>query len=174
MTLEEAIIYIIRKEGIHVLAHRRFLYFLQDLRSIESSAIRKIILTMIDDGYSQELINTLPKDNIELQISKTANRLSYKEGFKDELAHSVLSNFLNAFNKTIFSTSVTEEDLKYAVKDEFGAKYSPDWKRLFSVPNSTDVYRIKDGTLALDDGLTQVVNSLEESKDDFAEINSKW
>ena len=34
----------------------------------------------------------------------------------------------------VWSTEVTEEDLKEAVEDEFGVKYSRDWKRLFIAP----------------------------------------
>ena len=34
----------------------------------------------------------------------------------------------------VWSTEVTEEDLKEAVEDEFGVKYSRDWKRLLIAP----------------------------------------
>ena len=34
----------------------------------------------------------------------------------------------------VWSTEVTDEDLEYAVKDEFGVKYSKDWKRLLKAP----------------------------------------
>lgn len=48
------------------------------------------------------------------------------------------------------STEVTDEDLANAVEDEFGAKYSSDWKRLLKGPN-INYYEIKDGTKVICD-----------------------
>lgn len=46
----------------------------------------------------------------------------------------------------VWSTEVTEEDLKNAVEDEFGVKYSKDWKRVLKSPTDLDgVYSIKKG-----------------------------
>ena len=46
----------------------------------------------------------------------------------------------------VWSTEVTEEDLKNAVEDEYGVKYSKDWKRLLRADNDLDgVYSIKKG-----------------------------
>lgn len=46
--------------------------------------------------------------------------------------------------KEVWSTEVTEEDLKNAVEDEYGVKYSKDWKRLLKAPTDLDgVYSIR-------------------------------
>lgn len=46
----------------------------------------------------------------------------------------------------VWSTEVTEEDLKNAVEDEYGVKYSKDWKRLLRAPKNLDgVYSIRKG-----------------------------
>ena len=46
----------------------------------------------------------------------------------------------------VWSTEVTEEDLKNAVEDEFGVKYSKDWKRVLKSPTDLDgVYSIRKG-----------------------------
>ena len=46
----------------------------------------------------------------------------------------------------VWSTEVTDEDLKNAVEDEYGVKYSKDWKRLLRADNDLDgVYSIKKG-----------------------------
>ena len=46
----------------------------------------------------------------------------------------------------VWSTEVTDEDLKNAVEDEYGVKYSKDWKRLLKADNDLDgVYSIKKG-----------------------------
>ena len=48
--------------------------------------------------------------------------------------------------KEVWSTEVTEEDLKNAVEDEFGVKYSKDWKRVLKAPTYLDeVYYIRKG-----------------------------
>ena len=48
--------------------------------------------------------------------------------------------------KEVWSTEVTEEDLKNAVEDEFGVKYSKDWKRVLKSPTDLDgVYSIRKG-----------------------------
>ena len=48
--------------------------------------------------------------------------------------------------KEVWSTEVTKEDLKNAVEDEFGVKYSKDWKRLLKAPTDLDgVYSIRKG-----------------------------
>ena len=46
----------------------------------------------------------------------------------------------------VWSTEVTEEDLKNAVEDEFGVKYSKDWKRLLKAPEKIKgEYHIREG-----------------------------
>jgi serine/threonine protein kinase len=46
----------------------------------------------------------------------------------------------------VWSTVVTEEDLENAVEDEFGVKYSKDWKRLLKAPQSlSGKYSIRKG-----------------------------
>ena len=48
--------------------------------------------------------------------------------------------------KEVWSTEVTKEDLKNAVEDEFGVKYSKDWKRLLEAPSRlTGRYSIRKG-----------------------------
>ena len=49
-------------------------------------------------------------------------------------------------DKEVWSTEVTEEDLKNAVEDEFGVKYSKDWKRLLKAPiGLKGKYSIREG-----------------------------
>ena len=48
--------------------------------------------------------------------------------------------------KEVWSTEVTEEDLKNAIEDEYGVKYSKDWKRVLKAPTYLDgVYSIRKG-----------------------------
>ena len=53
----------------------------------------------------------------------------------------------------VLSTKVTNKDLKNAVEDEFGVKYSKDEKRLLRAPFKLDgKYTIKKGTMVICDG----------------------
>lgn len=52
----------------------------------------------------------------------------------------------------VWSTEVTKEDLENAVKDEFGVKYSKDWKRLLWAPMSlSGKYSIRKGVKVIGD-----------------------
>ncbi len=53
----------------------------------------------------------------------------------------------------VWSTEVTDEDLKNAVEDEFGVKYSKDWKRLLKAPMSlSGKYSIRKGVKVIGNG----------------------
>ena len=52
----------------------------------------------------------------------------------------------------VWSTKVTDEDLNNAVQDEFGVKYSKDWKRLLEAPESlSGKYSIRKGVKVIGD-----------------------
>ena len=52
----------------------------------------------------------------------------------------------------VWSTEVTKEDLKNAVVDEFGVKYSKDWKRLLKAPYKIEgEYHIREGVKVIGD-----------------------
>lgn len=52
----------------------------------------------------------------------------------------------------MWSTEVTDEDLENAVEDEFGVKYSKDWKRLLRAPESlSGKYSIRKGVKVIGD-----------------------
>ena len=52
-----------------------------------------------------------------------------------------------------WSTKVTKEDFENAVEDEFGVKYSKDWKRLLRAPKSSSGNNLTKKTLARIEGL---------------------
>lgn len=88
-----------------------------------------------------------------LDLSKSKTLTSLQGLLADEEARTLMSMFLLASAKKdlsmcsfrlfdvqkpkeeeVWSTEVTYEDLENAVEDEFGAKYSKDWKRLLEAP----------------------------------------
>ena len=102
-------------------------------------------------------------DYLDLSNSKTFTAL--QNLLADEEAITLMSMFLLARAKKnlsmcsfrlfgvqkpkeeeVWSTEVTDEDLKNAVEDEFGVKYSKDWKRLLKAPTGLKgEYSIREG-----------------------------
>ena len=108
--------------------------------------------SLLDEyGASDRLLFSVA-DYLDLSKSKTMTAL---QGLlADEETKTLLSMFLLASAKKnlsmcsfrlfgvekpkeeeVWSTKVTDEDLANAVEDEFGVKYSKDWKRLLKAPN---------------------------------------
>ena len=63
----------------------------------------------------------------------------------------------------VWSTKVTDEDLENAVEDEFGVKYSKDWKRLLKAPEDEELegeYSIIEGVKVIGDNAFSECESL--------------
>ena len=106
-----------------------------------------------------------------LDLSKSETFTALQGLLADEEAITLMSMFLLASAKKnlsmcsfrlfdvqkpkeeeVWSTEVTDEDLKNAVEDEFGVKYSKDWKRLLKAPrNLKGKYSIKEGVKVIGD-----------------------
>ena len=100
-----------------------------------------------------------------LDLSKSNTFTALQGLLADEEARTLISMFLLASAKKdlsmcsfrlfdvqkpkeeeVWSTEVTKEDLENAVEDEFGVKYSKDWKRLLKAPESlSGKYSIRKG-----------------------------
>ena len=106
-----------------------------------------------------------------LDLSKSNTFTALQGLLADEEARTLLSMFLLASAKKdlsmcsfrlfglqkpkeeeVWSTEVTDENLKNAVEDEFGVKYSKDWKRLLKAPESlSGKYSIRKGVKVIGD-----------------------
>ena len=99
-----------------------------------------------------------------LDLSKSKTFAALQGLLADEEAITLMSMFLLARAKKnlsmcsfrlfgvqkpkeeVWSTEVTDDDLRNAVEDEFGVKYSKDWKRLLKAPESlSGKYTIRKG-----------------------------
>ena len=119
--------------------------------------------SLLDEYGASDRLLFSAADYIDLSKSKTMTAL---QGLLvDEETKTLLSMFLLASarknlsmcsfrlfgvekpkEEEVWSTEVTEEDRKNAVKDEFGVKYSKDWKRLFGTTwNLRGKYSIRKG-----------------------------
>lgn len=115
-----------------------------------------------------------------LDLSKSNTFTALQGLLADEEARTLLSMFLLASaqknlsmcsfrlfdvqkpkEEEVWSTEVTVEDLKNAVEDEFGVKYSKDWKRLLWAPYEIKgEYHIREGVKVIGDCAFMLCNSL--------------
>ena len=126
--------------------------------------------SLLDEYGASDRLLFSAADYLDLSKSKTMTAL---QGLlSDEKIKTLMSMFLLAsakkdlsmcsfrlFNmqkpkeEEVWSTEVTDEDLENAVKDEFGVKYSKDWKRLLRKPKSLrGKYSIRKGVKVIGNG----------------------
>ena len=134
--------------------------------------------SLLDEYGASDRLLFSAADYIDLSKSQTFTAL---QGLlADEEAKTLLSMFLLASAKKnlsmcsfrlfgvekpkeeeVWSTKVTVEDRKNAVEDEFGVKYSKDWKRLLEAPRSlSGKYSIRKGVKVIGNGAFALCNSL--------------
>ena len=146
--------------------------------TIDDFALASIALSLKAISLNPSLLQTYgasdrllfsAADYIDLSKSKTFTAL---QGLlADEEAKTLMSMFLLASAKKdlsmcsfrlfgvqkpkeeeVWSTVVTNDDLKNAVEDEFGVKYSKDWKRLLKAPSELKgMYSIRKGVKVIGD-----------------------
>ena len=115
-----------------------------------------------------------------LDLSKSNTFTALQGLLADEEARTLMSMFLLASAKKdlsmcsfrlfgvekpkeeeVWSTEVTDEDLEDAVEDEFGVKYSKDWKRLLKAPESlSGKYTIRKGVKVIGNSAFWLCSSL--------------
>ena len=100
MTLEKALSYTIDNEGIEIFSEARLKNYLNDLQAYDTPAVKRIISTMIDEGYMSKIQVSLSNGDYELQFNDLANRLVQVEGFQSDLVKYVMDCLLYAVNKT--------------------------------------------------------------------------
>ena len=115
-----------------------------------------------------------------LDLSKSKTMTALQGLLADEEARTLLSMFLLASAKKelsmcsfrlfgiekpkeeeVWSTEVTKEDLENAVEDEFGVKYSKDWKKLLDAPHGLKgEYSIRKGVKVIGNSAFWLCSSL--------------
>ena len=133
--------------------------------------------SLLDEYGASDRLLFSAADYLDLSKSKTMTAL---QGLlADEETKTLLSMFLLASAKKnlsmcsfrlfgvekpkeeVWSTEVTDEDLENAVEDEFGVKYSKDWKRLLKAPSELKgKYSIRKGVKVIGDLAFKWCNSL--------------
>lgn len=102
MTLEQAISYAIEHEGIDVITEPRFVNYLNDLQALSTPAIKRIISTIVSEGFLKKVLPFLKTsgNGYEIQFIDLQSRLVTNEGFQEDLVKYVLDCFLYSVHKT--------------------------------------------------------------------------
>ena len=112
-------------------ASDRLLFSATDYLDLSKSKIFAALQGLLADVETRTLLSMFLLASAQKDLSMCSFRLFGLQEPKD---------------KEVWSTEVTEEDLKNAVEDEYGVKYSKDWKRLLRAPKNLDgMYSIRKG-----------------------------
>ncbi len=112
-------------------ASDRLLFSATDYLDLSKSKIFTALQSLLADVEARTLLSMFLLASAQKDLSMCSFRLFGLQKPKE---------------KEVWSTEVTEEDLKNAVEDEYGVKYSKDWKRLLKAPTNIDgVYSIRKG-----------------------------
>ena len=111
----------------------RLLFSADDYRDLSKSKVMAALQELMSDEEFTTLLSMFLLANAKKNLAMCSFKLFV--GKKPETKIEVLS------------TEVTEEDLKNAVTDKYGVKYSRDGRRLLKAPDSLDgSYKIKENT----------------------------
>ena len=112
-------------------ASDRLLFSATDYLDLSKSKIFAALQSLLADVEARTLLSMFLLASAQKDLSMCSFRLFGLQKPKD---------------KEVWSTEVTEEDLKNAIEDEFGVKYSKDWKRLLKAPiGLKGKYSIREG-----------------------------
>ena len=117
----------------------RLLFSADDYRDLSKSKAMNALLEQMNDEEVSTLLSMFLLANAKKNLAMCSFRLFVGKKPKDKIE--------------VLSTEVTEEDLKNAVTDEYGVKYSKDGKKLLRVTQALyETYSVKENTQVICDG----------------------
>ena len=127
-------------------ASDRLLFSATDYLDLSKSKIFAALQGLLADVEARTLLSMFLLASTQKDLSMCSFRLFGLQKPKDEEA---------------WSTEVTKEDIENAVEDEYGVKYSKDWKRLLEAPIGLDgVYSIRKGVKVIANNAFRFCKSL--------------
>lgn len=128
----------------------RLLFSATDYLNLSTSKAFAALQGLLADEEMQTLLSMFLLANAKKNLSMCSFRLFSVQKPKEE---------------ELWSTIVTKEDLENAVEDEFGVKYSKDWKRLLKAPKGLR------GEYAIREGVKAIGNKAFKSCEDLKGVN---
>lgn len=117
----------------------RLLFSADDYRDLSKSKAMNALLEQMNDEEVSTLLSMFLLANAKKNLAMCSFRLFVGKKPEDKIE--------------VLSTEVTEEDLKNAVTDEYGVKYSKDGKKLLRVTQALyETYSVKENTQVICDG----------------------
>ena len=127
-------------------ASDRLLFSATDYLDLSKSKIFAALQSLLADVEARTLLSMFLLASAQKDLSMCSFRLFGLQKPKE---------------KEVWSTEVTDEDLKNAVEDEYGVKYSKDWKRVLKSPTDLDgVYSIRKGVKVIANNAFRFCKSL--------------
>ena len=128
-------------------ASDRLLFSAADYLDLSKSNTFTALQGLLADEETKTLLSMFLLASAQKNLSMCSFRLFGVEKPKEEEEQKPKEKEVQKPNEEeMWSTEVTDEDLENAVEDEFGVKYSKDWKRLLKAPVLFEgKYSIRDG-----------------------------
>ena len=124
----------------------RLLFSATDYLNLSTSKAFAALQSLLADEEMQTLLSMFLLANAKKDLSMCSFRLFSVQKPKEE---------------EVWSTEVTKEDFENAVEDEFGVRYSKDWKRLLKAPYKIEgEYHIREGVKVIGDRAFLLCKSL--------------
>ena len=143
-------------------ASDRLLFSAADYLDLSKSNTFTALQGLLADEEARTLMSMFLLASAQKNLSMCSFRLFGVQKPKDEdVQKPKVKEVQKPKNEEVWSTEVTKEDLKNAVEDEFGVKYSKDWKRLLWAPKEIEgEYHIREGVRVIGDEAFWGCNSL--------------
>ena len=128
-------------------ASDRLLFSAADFLDLSTSNTFTALQSMLADDEARTLMSMFLLASAKKDLSMCSFRLfGVQKPKEEEVQKPKVKEVQKPKDEEVWSTEVTEEDLENAVEDEFGVKYSKDWKRLLKAPSGLKgEYSIREG-----------------------------
>lgn len=128
-------------------ASDRLLFSAADYLDLSKSNTFTALQGLLADDEARTLMSMFLLASAKKDLSMCSFRLfGVQKPKEEEVQKPKVKEVQKPKDEEVWSTEVTEEDLENAVEDEFGVKYSKDWKRLLKAPSGLKgEYSIREG-----------------------------
>ena len=117
-------------------ASDRLLFSAADYLDLSKSKTMTALQGLLADEETKTLLSMFLLASAKKDLSMCSFRLfGVQKPKEEEVQKPKVKEVQKPKDEEVWSTEVTEEDLVNAVEDEFGVKYSKDWKRLLKAPS---------------------------------------
>ena len=143
-------------------ASDRLLFSAADYLDLSKSKTFTALQGLLADEEARTLMSMFLLASAKKNLSMCSFRLfGVQKPKEEEIQKSKGKEVQKPKNEEVWSTEVINDDLKNAVEDEFGVKYSKDWKRLLKAPLGLEgEYSIRKGVKVIGNSAFWLCSSL--------------